>query len=171
MIMPGPWWLAAGTLLLLLAAGVPAIMWWKRNRQAAMLEFAQHAFRLKREYLEAKFFELAANSGKPRGLQWVGCDFDNDVAYAKDRETGELTALVGITIRFAAIEGGGMEEVEAVGNLRAATAVFQFRDRQWRSDGRAIFNLNPAEAIRHFRSSLEGVLGDQTDPPGRVASN
>ena len=168
--MPGPWWLAAGTGLLLLAAGIPAFIWWKRNQQANLFEFAQREFRLKREHLEAKFFDIAANSGKPRGLQWIGCDFENDIAYARDRETGELTALVGITIRFAAIEGGGMEEVEAVGNLRAATAVFQFRDRQWRSDGRAIFNLNPAEAIRHFKSSLEGVLGDQADPPGRVAS-
>jgi hypothetical protein len=168
--MPSPWWLAAGTSLLLLAATLPAYVWWKRNRQAAMLEFAQKSFRLKREHLEAKFFELAGNSGKPRGLEWVGCDFENDVTYARDRESGELNALVGVTIRFAAIEGGGMEEVEAVGNLRAATAVFQFRERQWRSDGRAIFNLNPAEAIRHFHTSLESLLGDHTDPPGRVAS-
>lgn len=171
LIMPGPWWLAAGGVLLLIAAAFPAYVWWKRLREAAQLQNAQNAFRLKREYLEAKFFQIAAGSGKPRGLEWVNCDFENEVAYARDRQTGELTALVGITISFAAIEGGGMEEVEAVGNLRAATAVFQFREGHWASDGRAIFNLNPAEAIRHFHSSLESVISDQKDPPGRVASN
>jgi len=169
--MPGPEWFVAGGVVLLLALAVPGWIWWTRWRQIAKLEDTQRQFRLKREYLEAKFFELAAGSGKPRGLEWVACDFDNQVAYARDRQSGELTALVGITIRFAAIEGGDMEEVEAVGNLRAATAVFQHREGKWHSDGRAIFNLNPAEAIRHFHSSLEGVMGDQTDPPGRVASN
>ena len=67
-----------------------------------------------RERLEAKFFQLAAASGRPRGLEWTGCDFDDDVVYARDRRSGELCALVAVTIRFEAQEGGGMEDVEAV---------------------------------------------------------
>ena len=50
-----------------------------------------------------------------------------------------------------------MEDVEAVGNLRAATAVFRHQAGQWMTDGRAIFNLNPTEAIRHFHHELETV--------------
>jgi hypothetical protein len=51
-----------------------------------------------------------------------------------------------------------MEEVEAVSNLRAATAVFSFDEkRQWYTEGRAIFNLNPAEAIQYYQANLELV--------------
>jgi DNA modification methylase len=47
-----------------------------------------------------------------------------------------------------------MEEVEAVGNLRAATAVFRAEKERWLTDGRAIFNLSPDEAIDHFGDNL-----------------
>ena len=44
----------------------------------------------------------------------------------RERGTGLLLALTPVTIAFEAIEGGPMEGVEAVGNLRAATAVFTY---------------------------------------------
>jgi len=114
-------------------------------------------FHRQRERIEAKFFQLAAASGKPRGLAWTGCDFDDDVIYARNRRTGELSAFVAVTISFEAIEGGGMEEVEAVSNLRAATAVFRVDRDRWATDGRAIFNLNPAEAVQYYQDNLELV--------------
>jgi hypothetical protein len=107
--------------------------------------------------LEAHFLSLASSSGRPRGLAWADCDFDDGVAFARDRVSGELRALVGVTISFAAIEGGGMEDVEAVDDLRAATAVFRFDGNHWTTDGRAVFNLNPAETIRWYRNELEIV--------------
>ena len=47
-----------------------------------------------------------------------------------------------------------MEDVEAVGNLRAATGVFHFRDGRWTTGGRAIMNLEPDEAIRKYHHAL-----------------
>ena len=132
----------------------------RRAVSEATFSRARREFHTQREYLEAKFLELASQSGKPRGLEWTHCDFQDDVAYARDRASGDYLAMVGVTIRFAAIEGGGMEEVEAVGNLRAATAVFHYAANRWRTEGRAIFNLEPDEAIRHFQSSLEMVAHD-----------
>ena len=41
--------------------------------------------------------------------------------------------------RPKAMRGGGMEDVEAVGNLRAATAVFRVEKGSWATDGRALF--------------------------------
>lgn len=123
-------------------------------RRAAEYERARKAFHRQREWLEARFFGLASSSGKPRGLRWTDCDFDNGVTYARCRQTGELRAFVAVTIAFEAIEGGLMEGVEAVGNLRAATAVFRYVRRQWLTDGRAIFNLNPIEAVAHFEQDL-----------------
>ncbi len=57
-------------------------------------------FHGEREYVEAKLVDLAAHSGKPRGLTWVRCDFEDDVAYVREKKTGQLSALVGVTIGF-----------------------------------------------------------------------
>jgi hypothetical protein len=62
-----------------------------------------------------------------------------------------------VTIAFEAVTGGPMEDVEAVGNLRAATAVFHFHDGRWHTEGRAMFNLNPTEAIHYYRDDFEMV--------------
>ncbi len=149
------WWVLA------VAGGVvavaAAVLWRSIRARLLRAEYQRYrsAFHLQRERLEAKFFELASNSGKPRGLRWTDdCHFDDDVTYARHRQTGELCAFVAVTIAFEAIEGGGMEEVEAVSNLRAATAVFRLDRGRWQTDGRAIFNLNPAEAIAYYQDNL-----------------
>ncbi len=124
------------------------------EQHSAEFATARKDFHGQRERLEAKFFALAAASGKPRHLRWTECDFENDVTYARNRSSGELNAFVAVTIAFEAIEGGLMEDVEAVGNLRAATAVFRFVDGRWATEGRAIFNLSPTEAINYFHDNL-----------------
>lgn len=158
------WLIVAASAGLVLSLGLWRIPHWLRERRRAANDQARRDFHLRRERLECVFFETAAVSGKPRGLRWLDCDFENDVTYACNRQTGQLAALVGCTIRFEAVEGGGMEHVAAVSNLRAATAVFEFDGKQWRTLGRAIFNLNPSETIEHFRDQL--VLVGQ-EPAGR----
>ncbi len=118
---------------------------------------ARKIFFLRREWLEAEFLKLAGLRGIPRGLRWTEVNFDDAVRFARDRNTRQLRALVAVTIHFEAIEGGDMEDVEAVGNLRAATAIFHYDSRKWTSNGRALFNLNPTEAIEHYRHELEMV--------------
>ena len=54
-------------------------------------------FFLRREWLEAGFLSKASKSGKPRGLEWVDCEFASDVTFARDRTNGQLRALVGVT--------------------------------------------------------------------------
>ncbi len=123
------------------------------RRQERMAQ-ARKDFHIQRERLEYIFVQRVSTSGKPRGLSWADCDFEDGVAYACDRLSGELSAFVGMTISFEAIAGGGMEEIEAVSNVRSATAVFHFDGRAWQTQGRVIFNLNPTEAIEHFREQL-----------------
>jgi hypothetical protein len=153
--------IALGLAAVLASIAVAAYFLWRPYRQARqekMFARARREFHLRREQLEAKFLDQASESGKPRGLRWIDCDFENDVTYARDKRSGQLSAFVGVTISFEAIEGGGMEDVEAVSNLRAATAVFGFDEkRQWYTQGRAIFNLNPAEAIQYYQANLELV--------------
>ena len=72
-------------------------------------------------------------------------------------KTGGLKALVAIEVCFEAIEGGGMEEVEAVSNVRAATAEFLHDDERWFTKGRVFFNLGPKGLIRYLHADLESV--------------
>jgi hypothetical protein len=111
-----------------------------------------------RNEIETDFMQAAAASGKPRGLRWKQCSFQDGVLLARDRANGDLIGLVGVTIRFEAIEGGAMEEVEAVGNLRAGTAVLIWRHGQWTTEGRAVFNLEPRDVLERYRESLDPIV-------------
>jgi hypothetical protein len=110
-----------------------------------------------RDEIQAAFLEAAGRSGKPRGLVWKQCDFQDGLTLARDRATGEFVGLVGTTISFEAIKGGDMEDVEAVGNLRAATAVLNWKHGQWTTQGRAVFNLEPREVLERYRDSLDPI--------------
>ncbi len=114
-------------------------------------------FRIQREYLEARFFDMASSLGKPRGLRWIECDWQPEVTYARDKQSGMLTAFAAVNIRFEAIEGGDMEDVEAVGLIRDAAAVFHFQNGAWGTGGRALFNMNPQDAITRLENQYQPV--------------
>jgi hypothetical protein len=113
-----------------------------RRSGRASQQRAINQFRYDREHLEAKFFELAAQSGKPRGLRWLACDWQSTVRFARDKQSGLLTAFVSVEVRFEAEEGGDMEDVAAVGTVRDACAVFHWDGRHWGTGGRALFNMD-----------------------------
>ena len=100
------------TLLLGLLLAAPRLARRFRRRQEVS---AVDLFRMQREQLEAKFFDLARGRGIPRDLRWVECEWLPEVTWGRSIEDGMLTAFVGVNIRFEAIEGGDMEDVEAVG--------------------------------------------------------
>lgn len=124
----------------------------RAQRGRAIAEFAALIPTFERSFLAA-----ATATGKPRGLKWERAVLAGPPAFAVDRVSDELFAFVAATISFSAIEGGGMEEVEAVSNLRAATAVFVHRDGQWTTDGRVVFNLGPEGAVAHYVETLAPV--------------
>lgn len=146
----------AGAALFAVIVAIYIVRGWRRVQESRTVQ-AREIFHRRREWLEAEFLSRAAKSGRPRGLEWVDCDFEDDVAFARGRQNGQLHALVGVTIRFEAVVGGDMEHVEAVGNLRSATAVFRFDQDHWHTEGRTVFNLSPEETIQHFAHELEEV--------------
>lgn len=153
-----PWlWMAVGMALAVLALAIGAGWLMRKGPLQPSFERARKLFHFQRERVEHRFFVLAAKSGKPRGLEWVDCDFEDEVSFARDRHNGRLRALVGVTIRFRAVEGGGMEDNPNVGKLRSASAVFHLEGSDWTTNGRVLFNLNPTQAIEHFRQELEVV--------------
>src|SRR5260370_2738274 len=132
--MNGSHWLmfaAAFVFVIALAWGGLAIWLRRHTRQA------RDKFLAQREQLAAEFLQAAAATGKPRGLRWIACDWDKEIAFGRDRHTGQLAALVAAPIRFEAIEGGEMEGVAAVGNLRNASAACFYDGGRWRTSGRA----------------------------------
>jgi hypothetical protein len=128
--------------------------WWRRDASMSW-DQARQLFREHRPQLEEAFLKAASASGKPRGLRWKECQWSDLIAWAREKQTGMMLALVGVTIAFEAIEGSDMEGVAAVGNLRNASAVFFLRDGRWQTNGRVIFNLNPDEAIEHLKGEVE----------------
>jgi hypothetical protein len=145
-----------------LAIAIFLCVWlgWSKLRPKLLARRVRHVereFARDRKTLESKFFEAASHSGKPRGLAWKQCAFQDRILFGRDRANGEIVGLVGVTIGFEAVAGGGMEDVEAVGNLRAATAVFVHNGRQWTTQGKAIFNLEPPEVLERYRESLTAL--------------
>lgn len=146
-------------LLLVVASGIVFGRRWLNVRRVNQRQRSMREFEPQRDDLQTLFLQAAAATGKPRGLRWKSVELAGQPLFAADAAERELVALVGATISFEAVEGGGMEDVEAVGNLRSATAVFVFRAGEWTTDGRVIFNLEPAEALARFGSTLAPVVG------------
>lgn len=141
--------------------GIAAVVFLQRPLRARSEERefrrAIEAFKVQREQLEAKFFDLARMQGKPRGLTWIECDWQDGVAFARGVSDRLLTAFVAVNIRFEAVEGGDMEGVAAVANVREAAAVFHYQDRRWGTGGRALFNMNPRDAVTRLEGQFEPV--------------
>ncbi len=100
--------------------------------------------------LQEDFFHLAAQSGLPRGLRWVSCEWPGSLCIAADDRTGLISALASVNIEFEAISGGEMEGVAAVSTIRDGSAVFHFRGGCWGSAGRVVFNLEPSRAVQQL---------------------
>lgn len=149
------YWIA-GILVAIAVLAVIAPSWVKGQQRREILR-AKHDFKLRREALEAKFLDLAMALGKPRGLRWKTCDWKEPVHFARDRETGLLTAFASVEISFEAIAGGDMEDVAAVGDLRDASAVFHYQNGNWGTGGRALFNMSPQLAVEKLQSQYEPV--------------
>jgi hypothetical protein len=145
---------AAVLVLIIVLAVARPVLASARRRQATK---ALKQFRLQREQLEAHFFNRAGSLGKPRGLRWLECDWQSAVTFGRDVKTGMLTAFVGVNIRFEPLEGGDMEDVEAVGMVRDAAALFHYHRGRWGTGGRALFNMNPSDALVHFKGQIEPI--------------
>jgi hypothetical protein len=154
--MSSVWWLP---IVVAASLAVGALLWRIRSNAARPTPLAQakRRFHAQRERLEAKFIQLAAAHATPDAPQWTDCTFDDDVAYVRSRTTGELSAFVAVTIAAEDAGAAPSGASDAVGNLQAGTAVFRFDRDHWETDGRAILNLSPAEAVQRFGNDLEFV--------------
>ena len=138
---------------------IAALLAWRPLRRLTremVAARARESFRLQRERLEARFFDAAAATGKPAAalekLQLRSVD-----GISPRAQSGPCWRCVPVTIAFEAIEGGPMEGVEAVGNLRTATAVFTYDRGHWETVGKAVFNMDPAGDCPFRRAIRENL--------------
>ncbi len=144
-------------LIAFLAAAFFVGKFWADAYRKRELKRAYLDFRHRREQLEARFFDLARSLGKPRGLRWIDCNWQDRVTFGRDRHTGMLTAFAGVNISFEAIEGEDMEGVAAVGTIREAAALFHYQYGNWGTGGRALFNMDPDAALERLKDQYESI--------------
>jgi hypothetical protein len=153
---PAPLWVA-GILAAAVLAGFAGRWLWRLGR-AVQVERARELFRLQHERFEQMLLLAAAETGKPRGLTWVGCEITGDAVLARDRQTRGIVAFVPVVVRFEPVAGSDMEEAPAAREPRPATAVFAFVKGHWSTDGRVVFNHTPEHAVAVFGGQFM-VLG------------
>ena len=145
-----PWWLAGvGGAVLIVLGG----RWLWHLGRAVQVERARELFRLQHERFEELVLAAAAATGKPRGLTWVACAITGAAVIARD-VAGGILALVPVEVRFAAEPGSDMEGNPNATEPRPATAVFAFAKGRWHTDGRVVFNLDPARAAATFGAAV-----------------
>ena len=154
--MAESWWLLLGAVA---AVAMLVCIWWPAwgaGREARFAR-ARRDFHAQRERLEAKFIQLAMAHAAAEAPRWEDCSFDDDVAYVRHRSTKELSAFVAVTVATNGPENPSAGIPDVSGDFRVGTAIFRFDRDHWETDGRAILNLNPAEAIRYYQDDLEVV--------------
>ena len=152
---------------------------WQRWSRPGMVKI-RCQFHQQRERLELKLVCLAAQMRSGSLGRSDRYDFDDDVAYARNRYTGEINALVTVVIELAVPEEPvdelfsieqANERTKKTRRFQVATAVFRYDHDRWETDGRIIFHLNPAETLRYYRRDLkmiemETALRTPVDPSG-----
>jgi len=113
------------------------------------------SFRSQQQELQKEFFAQAAATGKPRGLRWKNCEWLKTFALVEDTTQGLFTMFCGVNVAFEAIEGGDMEDVEAVATIRDGSAMFHLQNGRWGSGGRILFNMTPSTAAQTAAADQE----------------
>ncbi|MEP3481373.1 MAG: hypothetical protein ABJZ55_19180 [Fuerstiella sp.] len=129
--------------------------------------------------LAEHFLNLAAATGKPRGLKWKSLDFvgcwklirevsgpdsptnisQQSNAPNQQDSAGLLTLIHSVNLHFEAIEGSDMEGVAAVSTVRDGCAIFHYRAGRWGTGGRVLLNLTVDQALQAAFSNSE-VIAD-----------
>ena len=145
------WWYVGvcGVVLLLLAR------WLWHFAKIVMAERARELFSLQHERFEEMLLKAASETGKPRGLRWLGCAITGDAALVRDTATRQIVALVPVLLTFEPIEGSDMEDVPAAREPRPATALFTFEKGHWHTTGRIVMNHTPHQAIAAFGTQFK----------------
>lgn len=132
------WVIWAGLLPVCVGAGAWVV--WRPARQVLddlRFDRARDQFRLRREWLEARFLGALALVDPDEGARWEDARWHDAVVWARDRQTRRLLALIGVHFDSLPFDD----------DARHATALFEYRKGQWHADGRRLDRVRPDEAL------------------------
>jgi hypothetical protein len=137
------------TMALLIGAGILSVCflvtWLILRRPVRQIvedvrvESARAVFHQRREWLEARFISALSLSEPVEGERWEDAQWQDEVLWARDRQTHHLLALV--CVEFEA------DPFDLSPVPRHATALFEFRKGNWCADGKRIDEVRPLEAV------------------------
>jgi hypothetical protein len=109
------------------------------------VDHARATFRQEREWLEARFLSALARVDPIELVRWEDARWQDEVLWARDRQTRVLLALIGV--RF---DGHAYDELGEP-QPRHATALFEYRRGRWRPEGKRLDEVRPDEAVLRNR--------------------
>ncbi len=107
-----------------------------------LLEHARSLFHRNRERLEARFILALRRADPAEGERWENADWDDDVLWARDRQSHHVLALTCVEFEPEPFE-------TFVGPIHS-TAIFEFHDGHWCAQGRRLDEMRPDEAVDRF---------------------
>jgi hypothetical protein len=138
---------------LLIAAGVLSLCFlatWALLRRPVRqivedvcVEHARALFHRNRERLEARFVSAVEQIDPDEAERFESAHWDDDVLWARDRQTHHLLALTCVEFE--------PEPFELSFGHTHTTAIFEFHDGQWCAQGKRVDEMRPEEAIGLFR--------------------
>lgn len=105
--------------------------------------------------LQSAFCQMACEQDRARGICWSSLEWTDEVVFARDRQSGLITAMAGFTVAFAAT--GLLEDEENAELEREATAIFHFQHGHWGSGGKMLLNMDPQLALARFGDQFESL--------------
>jgi hypothetical protein len=121
------------------------------------------AFHAGRSALVEAFRRAAESQNRPRGVEWVTAEPVGEPVFVTD--SGIPVALVPVEVAFRPRPGSELEDVPQAREPRTVTAMFTFENGAWRTTGRAIFNLTPAEVIARGGGRFAQATSQTTTEP------
>jgi hypothetical protein len=118
--------------------------------EARDAERAREAFRRQREHLEAGFVARVVRAHPIEAVRWEEARWGDEIVWARDRQTRNLLALIGVELDEGDFGG-------------RATAVFEYRGRRWTAEGRHLDAVEPYEAFYRLRD-FEPIVLPQRRP-------
>jgi hypothetical protein len=107
------------------------------------VEHARTLFHLIRERLEARFVSTIERFDPDEAERWDRALWDDDVLWARDRQTHRLLALTCVEFE--------PDPFDLSFEHTHCTAIFEFHEGQWCAQGKHLDEVRPEEAIDRYR--------------------
>ncbi len=121
------------------------------------VDHARELFHQQREWLEARFITALTRVDYAEGQRWESAQWDDEVLWARDRQTRHLLALVCVHFDPAPFD--------LMAISRHATALFEYRKGRWHVEGKRLDEVRPDEAVgRNQRFEAVAI----SPPPRRM---